>query len=109
MVAFVPYTGNCTPSAVLVGFRWLGGAASRATCGGQAVKDRIVAWAMDQEFVEVREIFGSASMSDAVNAALAEVINAEGRPKEAFDRSEVHDLDEPEILRGEWRYGKPPV
>lgn len=62
----------------------------------------------DTLLAEVREIFGSVSMSDAVNKALAEVINSEGRPKEAFDVSEVHDLDEPEILRGEWRYGKPP-
>ena len=48
-------------------------------------------------------------MSEAVNAALAEVIKVEGRPKEAFDPAEVHHLDEPEVLRGEWRYGKPPV
>lgn len=62
----------------------------------------------DALLAEVREIFGMASMSDAVNTALAEVIKAEGRPREAFDRSEVHDLDEPEILRGQFRGGKPP-
>jgi len=62
----------------------------------------------DTLLAEVRDILGSATMSEAVNAALAEVINAEGRPKEAFDRTETHALDEPEILRGEWRWGKPP-
>lgn len=62
----------------------------------------------DTLLAEVREIFGSTSMSEAVNAALAEVVNAEGRPKEAHDPGEVQNLDEPEILRGEWRYGKPP-
>jgi Arc/MetJ family transcription regulator len=52
-----------------------------------------------------KEVLGTTTLTDTVDAALAEVVKRRGREKllELLDTPGTFELDNPEVMRGAWR------
>lgn len=62
---------------------------------------------LDQELVQqVQAILGTATTTQTLDEALREVIRVRGRARglERLRRREGMDLDDPEVMKGAWRY-----
>ena len=62
---------------------------------------------LDQELVkQVQEILGTSTTTETLDEALREVIRVRGRARglERLRRREGMDLDDPEVMKGAWRY-----
>lgn len=61
----------------------------------------------DDLLARAREVLGTTTMKETVNAALSEIARAEGlrRLAERFRTMEGLDLDNPEVMRGAWHVG----
>jgi Arc/MetJ family transcription regulator len=62
---------------------------------------------LDQELVkQVQEILDTSTTTETISEALREVIRVRGRARglERLRRREGMDLDDPEVMKGAWRY-----
>jgi Arc/MetJ family transcription regulator len=70
------------------------------------IAKRKTSFEVDTEKVDAaREILGTKTMTETVDAALDEIVKREGRRKllELLDTPGAFELDNPEVMRGAWR------